>query len=104
MIEWSTKSTKALIPATARRGDAVNRRCPSIFITPTIALIPGKRRYDRRQGRLGAKDLQGGKSHASQPAQDGEVRRRVQHDLPQRGRRPLELEGQICCQAYLCKY
>ena len=102
MIEWSTKSTRALIPATATHVTGV---VPvSKYSLLQLFLIPGKRRYDRRQGRLGAKDLQGGESHASQPAQDGEVRRRVQHDLPQRGRRPLELEGQICCQAYLCKY
>ncbi len=84
----------------------------------------GQRRQGHRQGGLGGQDLQGRPAPAGgyatlhefaqklktwfflsvgEPSQDGEVRRRVQPDLPQRRLRPLEPKDQIPGQAHLRK-
>ena len=47
------------------------------------SLPSGQGRHDRREGGLGAENLQGGPVPADQSTQAGEVRGHVQHDLPQ---------------------
>ena len=53
---------------------------------------------------VGRKDVQGESADAGQPSKDGEVRGRLQHDLPQRGLCALESQVEIRLQADLCKF
>ena len=53
---------------------------------------------------VGRKDVQGESADAGQPSKDGEVRRCLQHDLPQRGLCALESQVEIRLQADLCKF
>ena len=56
------------------------------------------------QSWLGGKDIQGEPADASESAKDGEVRGRLQHDLPQRSLCALESQVEIRLQADLCKF
>ena len=53
---------------------------------------------------MGRKDVQDESADASQPSKNGEVRRCLQHDLPQRGLCALESQVEIRLQADLCKF
>ena len=53
---------------------------------------------------MGRKDVQDESADASQPSKNGEVRRCLQHDLPQRGLCALESQVEIRLQADLRKF